>query len=234
MNHRGGQTSKFMPGPSALVLVSIFALPEMLFWLDSLPFFSWFDHQYANLRIWAIANFSLWPGEIAVGLQDGNNRLQWSSFFSYPFVHATPLEAIFSIVFVLVIRKLLSHFIDESHTFGVFFGGSLVGGIAYYYFAGSDYPLIGAAPGYMGLMGVGTATMMIATWSDRSGPMGALARTVIFLPIVLIGLEVAASAIFGKPSVWLADLGGFALGILAAPLVLRLPYSEVIARLLGR
>ena len=220
------------PRGAAIALAVLIAAPELLFFLAELPFGLIFD-QAANLRGQAVVSFGFWPGQVEIQVDDGSfGFLDMFAFVTYPFIHLSAVNAVFSILFVLVVHRFVLGLVREVSCLAIFLGSSAFGALGYYFFAGIDFPLIGASPGYLGLFGVAAAIAVLIGRSAGESSLNPIARTVLILPALLIGFEVIASLLFGGRSRWVADLAGFSAGFLLAPLVLDIPYSRLVAKIM--
>lgn len=220
------------PRGAAIALAILIAVPELLFAVADMPF-GLFDGGAADLRRLAVVSFGFWPGHIHGQLEGGSFGLNGLTVFvSYPLMHLSAVNAIFSILFILVVLRLLSGIVRQSHCMIVFFGSAALGALAYYFLAGSDFPLVGASPGFLGLFGVAAAVAVMAGGSEGNPSIGRVGRTMLILPALLIGFEIVASLLFGGRGRWVADLAGFAAGFLAAPFLFDVPHSRLFAKIL--
>ena len=220
------------PRAGAIALAVLIAVPELLFFFADRSF-GLLDAGADELRRQAVVSFGFWPGQIHGQLESGSFGLNGLTVFvSYPLVHLSAVNAIFSILFILVVLRLLSGILRQSHCLMVFFGSAALGALAYYFLSGSDFPLMGASPGFLGLFGVAAAVAVMAGGPGGNPSIGRVGRTMLILPALLIGFEIVASLLFGGRGRWVADLAGFAAGFLAAPFIFDVPHSRLLARIL--
>ena len=220
------------PRGAAIALAVLIAVPELLIAFAGLPF-GILDGEAVDLRRQAVVSFGFWPGHIHGQLEDGSFGLSsLTAFVSYPLMHFSAVNAIFSILFTLVVLRLLSGIVRQSHCLLIFFGSAALGALAYYFLAGSDFPLVGASPGFLGLFGIAAAVAVMAGGPGGNASIGRVGRTMLILPALLIGFEIVASLLFGGRGRWVADLTGFAAGFLVAPWLFDVPHSRLVAGIL--
>ena len=216
----------------AVLLAVVMVIPEMLiflgdFWPGTLP------GSGAGLRGFTVTTFGFWPGLIEMRFEQGSLGLEEAlRFMTYPLVHLSAVDAAFSVVFVLVAFRIITGIAHETFYLATFFGSSALGALAYYFLAASDYPLAGASPGFLGLFGLAAAATVMSGKAGRGQPLDIGERTILILPVLLIGFELVSSMLFGGRGQWVADLTGFLAGFLVAPLVFEVPYSRLLGGLL--
>lgn len=139
----------------------------------------------------------LWQGDVLIRL------------VSYAFVHGNATHAVFAVVFLLALGKVVAETFGNIAVLLVFLVGSAAGALGYYVFTGAEVWLIGGLPGVYGLIGAYTFILWLG--------LGALQQRQI-RAFTLIGFLMAAQLlfglIFGGSLDWIADLCGFAAGFL--------------------
>ncbi|MCV6583970.1 MAG: rhomboid family intramembrane serine protease [Marinibacterium sp.] len=128
-------------------------------------------------------------------------------FVSYPFVHATFTQALFSGVLLLAMGKMTAEVFGSLAMLVVFFGAAIGGALSYALLTQDPTWLIGAFPAVYGL--IGAYTFILWRSYERVGANKARAFTLIAL---LMGVQLLFGLLFGGPPTWVADLGGFACG----------------------
>lgn len=142
---------------------------------------------------------------------------QWEvliRFFSYAFIHGNATHAIFAVVFLLALGKIVAETFGNIAVLLVFLIGTAAGALGYYIFTGAEIWLIGGLPGVYGLIGAYTFILWLG--------LGALHQRQI-RAFTLIGFLMAAQLLFGllfggSPD-WIADICGFAAGFLISFLI---------------
>lgn len=130
-------------------------------------------------------------------------------FFTYPFVHLSFTHAVFVIVFLLALGKLVTEAFGGIAFWLIFFVASTVGALAYGVILDDPRPLLGGYPGVYGLIGAYTFIL----WTNL-GSMGENQLRAFSLVGFLLGFQLLFGLLFGGSNDWIADLGGFAAGFL--------------------
>ncbi|RMH48147.1 MAG: rhomboid family intramembrane serine protease [Alphaproteobacteria bacterium] len=128
---------------------------------------------------------------------------------AYPFIHADFTHALFAVVLLLAMGKVVGEVFSAPAFLAVFFLSSAAGGIAYVLLLNVRSFLIGAYPGVYGLIGAFTWLL----WS-RLASVGAGRMRAFSLIGMLLGVQLVFGAVFGASPDWVADLAGFAVGFL--------------------
>ncbi len=146
-------------------------------------------------------------------------------FISYPFVHAGLSHAVFAVVFILAIGKMVAEAFSTLAFVLIFFASSIAGALAYSLVT-TDVPLIGAYPPVYGL--IGAMTFMLWVRAKVEGNSQARAFSLI---AALLGIQLVFKLIFGGGSDWIADLAGFATGFLLSFVLAPNGYQRVLRAL---
>ena len=192
--------------PVVIVLALALALPELAFlagengllgadaqwWraqmIDRFGFFP----EILNLMI---AN-NVWPIERVIAI------------VAYPFVHGSFTGAIFAIVFVLALGKMVGEQFSAVAVLVIFFGASVFGALMYWLVqADGLYPLFGGMVGAYGLIGAYTFLL----WLQQVATGGQQWQAFQLIGF-LMAIQLLFSLIFGANNVWVAELAGFAAG----------------------
>jgi membrane associated rhomboid family serine protease len=192
--------------PVVLLLVGAMALAEALFQLGTRGFVGgpaavgWRlsalqDHAFSGeVFRWMLAN-GRWPGE------------QLTRFVTYPFLHASFTHALFVIVFLLALGKMVAEVFHWLAVLAVFFGAALAGALAYGLILDTPRLLIGGFPPVYGMIGAFTFLL----WTRLAAAGEPQARAFLLIA-VLMGAQLIFSLFFGTGNEWVADLAGFAAG----------------------
>ena len=129
-------------------------------------------------------------------------------FVTYPFVHAGFTHAMIAAVMLLALGKLVGEVFGAVATLAIFVLSSIGGALAYGLILDSPVPLIGAFPPIYGFIGAFTYLLWV-----RLGEMGAQQVRAFTLIGMLLGLQLLFGLLFGSNSDWVADLGGFVVGL---------------------
>ncbi|MCH2094366.1 MAG: rhomboid family intramembrane serine protease [Rhodobacteraceae bacterium] len=147
---------------------------------------------------------NIWPAE------------QVQRFVTYAFVHGSFTHAVFGIVMILALGKMVGDGLGNLAVAIVFVVSSIAGAVVYGLVLDTPLVLIGAFPAAYGL--IGTFTYML--WL-RLGQMGQHQIRAFRLIGFLMGIQLVFGLFFGSGPDWVADLTGFAtgfaLGVLLVP-----------------
>lgn len=127
-------------------------------------------------------------------------------FFTYPFFHANFTHAVFAVVILLAMGKVVGEVLGSLKTCLLFMASTVVGALAFGVF-GSEAWLIGAYPPVYGLIGGFTYLLWVRLGREGSGQFRAF-QLIGFL----MGLQLLFALVFGGGQDWIADLAGFATG----------------------
>ena len=153
--------------------------------------------------------------------------LQAARLVTYPFVHFGWMHALFSVVFILALGSVLSNFVRGLLVPVSFFAACAISAVAYSWIAGADIPLLGAAPGYLSLLGLLAGILLML--HGRGHP--AASPSMVAFPFLLIGLKLTQDVVFGIPGYWSANASGFVLGFLASLIAIPGGYPALAAGL---
>jgi membrane associated rhomboid family serine protease len=133
---------------------------------------------------------------------DGMMRL-----VTYPFVHFTFTHALFVVVILLAIGKMVGEVFRWWALLLVFFASAVAGALAYTLVPGLQQPLVGGYPAVYGLIGGFTFLL----WVNLAA-VGANKYRAFTLIGFLLGIQLLFGLIFGGGWEWVADLSGFVTG----------------------
>ncbi|MDF0595509.1 rhomboid family intramembrane serine protease [Psychromarinibacter halotolerans] len=148
---------------------------------------------------------------------------------AYPFVHASFGHAIFVVVFILALGKMVAEVFAAWAVLVVYFGASAVAGLVYSFVVPSEMPLFGGYPGAYGLIGAFTF-LLWTRLAASGGPQGRAFSLIGFL----MGIQLLFGLLFGGGLDWVADLAGFATGFLLSFVVSPGGWARVSERLRRR
>ncbi|WP_172298771.1 rhomboid family intramembrane serine protease [Pseudoruegeria sp. HB172150] len=148
---------------------------------------------------------------------------------TYPFVHASFTHAIFVIVFILALGKMVGEIFAWWAVLAVFFGASIAGGLVYAFVLSTPYPLIGGYPAAYGLIGAFTFLLWI-----RLAYTGGPQINAFYLIGMLMGIQLLFSLFFEVGMDWVAELTGFCAGFLLSFVVSPGGWQRVMSRMRQR
>lgn len=156
---------------------------------------------------------------------DGMHRL-----VSYAFVHPDFTGALFGVVLLLALGKMVGEVFRWWAVLAVFFGACIVGALSYTVLVpGEQGALIGAFPGNYGL--IGAFTFLI--WVRLAGTGTSQLRAFTLIG-TLLAIQLVFGLLFGGGFGWVAEIAGFATGFLLSFVVSPGGWGRVRARLRDR
>ncbi|WP_323767000.1 rhomboid family intramembrane serine protease [Antarctobacter sp.] len=127
-------------------------------------------------------------------------------FVSYLFLHASFSHALFAMVILLAMGKIVAEALGSLAFVTIFFLSGIVGALAFGLI--SDDPwLIGAFPSVYGLIGGFTFLLWM-----RLGTVGANQYRAFSLIGMLLAVQLVFGVFFGGTNDWIADIAGFVVG----------------------
>ena len=148
---------------------------------------------------------------------------------TYPFVHLSFTHALFVLVILLALGKMVGDIFRWWAVLVVFFGAGIVGALVYTSIPAMKAPLIGGYPPVYGL--IGAFTFLI--WM-RLAAQGANRYRAFTMIGFLLGAQLLFGLLFGGGWEWVADLAGFATGFLLSFVVSPGGWRQVVARIRQR
>lgn len=126
---------------------------------------------------------------------------------SYPLVHLSFTHALFVVVFLLALGKMVGEIFRPWAVLVVFFGAALAGSLVYTALPFIHVSLIGGYPPVYGLIGAFTFLL----WTNLAGS-GASQYRAFSLIGMLMGIQLLFGLLFGGGWNWVAELAGFFTG----------------------
>jgi len=166
-------------------------------------------------RVQAIRDFA-YPG----GLLDWViQNHAWTSpelrrFVTYPFVHLSFTHALFVVVFLLALGKMVGEVFGNLAVLVIFFVSAIFGAVIYDGLAGSAQALVGGYPAVYGLIGAYSFLLWV-----HYGVRGENQIRAFSLIGFLLGIQLLFGLIFGGSRDWVADVSGFVMGFALAPML---------------
>lgn len=150
-------------------------------------------------------------------------------FVTYPFVHASFMDALFGVVLTLALGKFVGDAFGSIATFILFLATTIVSALVFGLVLSGPVPLVGAYPPAYGLIGAYTYLIWLRLGQSGENQLAAF-RLIGFL----MGLQLAFGLLFGSSSTWIAELAGFVGGFALAPLLAPGGWQAFLARTRNR
>lgn len=147
-------------------------------------------------------------------------------FLSYTFVHASFSHALFGLVILLAMGKIVAEALGPVSMLIVFALSAIGGALAYAVLLDDPRPLMGAYPANYGLIGGFTYLLWL-----RLGQMGAQQIRAFSLIGMLLLIQLIFGVFFGGGNDWVADLGGFVTGFALTILLVPGSLSALLSRI---
>lgn len=221
MHHPNADESPFNPLPPVVILLAVaMSGVELVLQFGDRGMFN------APLRIHMIEDYGFWTGiwryMWQTGLFPAEHLLR---FLSYPFLHGSLTHAVFAVVIVLAIGKVVGEVFSPMAFLGVFFLSSIMGALAFAMIIDQGL-LLGGYPGAYGLIGAFTFLLWVQLVA-----IGSNASQAFTLIGVLMGIQLVFAVLFGGGADWIADLAGFLCGFSTSFLLSPGGWSRVKARM---
>ncbi len=166
--------------------------------------------QGVGWRIDAIQRFAFSPEFMRDMIATGQYPLDGlARLVTYPLVHGNFMHAVFVVVMLLALGKMVGEVFRWWAVLLVFFGAAAVGAFVYATVPGMQTALIGGFPAVYGLIGAFTFLL----WVNLAA-VGANKLRAFTMIGFLLGFQLLFGLIFGGGWDWIADLAGFATGFL--------------------
>lgn len=150
-------------------------------------------------------------------------------FVTYTFLHASFTHALFVVVFILALGKMVGEIFRGWAVLLVYFVSGAVGALAYGALLDDPALLIGGYPAVYGLIGAFTFLL----WVNLAA-VGANQYRAFTLIGFLLGIQLLFRLLFGGSNDWVADIVGFATGFTLSFVVSPGGWGRVVARLRRR
>lgn len=181
--------------------------------------------QGAGWRLLAVERFAAYPTVLHHQWETGGYPLEeLHRLVSYTLVHGSFTHALFAVVILLALGKMVGEIFRWWGVLVVFLGAAAVGGAAYGLLVpGLRTQLIGAYPAVYGL--IGAFTFLIWT---RLALVGANRLRAFSLIGMLLAVQLVFGLLFGGGWDWVADIAGFTTGFLLSFVVSPGGFSRVL------
>lgn len=166
--------------------------------------------QGISWRLQAVERFGLFPELLKYQWENGGQPLvELHRLVSHVVVHGSFTHALFALVMLLALGKMVGEVFRWWGVAVVFLGSAAVGAAAYGLLVPDRVQLIGSFPAVYGL--IGAFTFLIWTNLARVGANKFRAFSLIG---ALLFVQLVFGLLFGAGWDWIADIAGFAAGFL--------------------
>ncbi|MBC7147272.1 MAG: rhomboid family intramembrane serine protease [Thioclava marina] len=184
----------------------------------------------AGWRLDALQKFAFSPQLMRAMVETGQYPPEHlMRLVTYPFVNASVTQAIFVLVFLLALGKMVGEVFSNLAVAVVFLGASIAGALIYGAMPFTEIGLYGGYPGDYGLIGAFTWILWTRLGQENANQLRAFS-----LIGALMGIQLIFAMIFGAQPDWIADIAGFATGFVLSFLVAPGGMKRTLARLRRR
>ncbi len=181
-------------------------------------------------RLQAMERFAFSPDLMRYMIETGQYPLSdVARLVSYPLVHSSFSHALFVIVILLALGKMVGEVFRAWAVVLVVLGSALAAALVYTAIPVLHTPLIGGYPAVYGLIGAFTFLLWV-----RLAGTGTNQYRAFSMIGFLLGIQLLFGLLFGGGTEWVADLAGFAVGFLLSFVVSPGGWGRVVARLRQR
>ncbi len=182
-------------------------------------------------RLQAVEQFGFFPDLLRYMVETGTYPADAVlRLVSYPLVHVSFTHALFAVVILLALGKMVGEIFRWWAVMAVFLGSAAMGAVAYTFFLpGERAQLIGANPAVYGLIGAFTFLL----WVRPAGTGTSRYRAFSLIGMLLV-VQLLFGVLFGGSWEWVADLAGFATGFVLSFVVSPGGFRRVVAMIRQR
>ncbi|MAM62740.1 rhomboid family intramembrane serine protease [Maritimibacter sp. UBA3975] len=214
--------------PVVVALAALIAIVELIFLATSSGFVGGADA--AGLRLTMIEDYGFYEPLLAWMVENQTVRLKYlMRFVTYPFLQGSFTQAVFVIVFVLALGKMVAERMGQWKVLAIFLGASIIGALVYGIVWDTRVPLYGGYPGAYAL--VGAFTLVLYTQLGETGGRQIQAFALIG---ALLAIQFVFGFFFGAGTGWVAEIAGFVSGFFLAALLFPGSWDRIVARLRQR
>ncbi len=168
----------------------------------------------------------VWTWMVSNGIYPAEHLVR---FITYPLIHSGFVHAIFVVVFILALGKMVAEVYSVLAFLAVFWVSAIAGALGFVLVMDSTFPLVGGYPGVYGLIGAFTFLMLMRAEAEGSSQMRAFG---------LIGALLAIQLLFalfnGEFGTVVADFTGFLAGLLLSFVVSPGGWARLLQRMRQR
>jgi membrane associated rhomboid family serine protease len=186
--------------------------------------------QGVGWRLAMLERFAFFPELFRKNVQEGSYALEdMIRLATYPFVHGDLTGAVFAVVMLLALGKVVGEVFRGWALVAVFMGSAVIAALVYAAVPFVTMPIAGAFPPVYGLVGAFTFLMWV-----RLAAVGANQYRAFSLIGALLFFQFVIGMLFGGGTLWVAEIAGFAAGFGLSFLVSPGGWARVKARLRER
>lgn len=180
-------------------------------------------------RLQAMERFAFSPDLMRWMIDTGQYRPEdLARLVTYPFVHAGFTDALFAVVILLALGKMVAEVFRPLAVVVVFFGSAVGAALVVTALPFLHQPMIGGFPAVYGLIGAFTFLLWV-----RLAGTGTVQYRAFTMIGFLVGVQILFSLLFGGLG-WIGDVAGFGCGFLLSFVVSPGGWRHVMARLRRR
>lgn len=184
----------------------------------------------AGWRLQALERFAFVPALMRAMVEAGEYPPQHlARLVTYPFVHGGVTHALFVVVILLALGKMVGEVFRWWAVAVVFFASAVAGALAFMLVPGNEAPLFGGYPAIYGLIGGFTFLLWVNLAAVGSNRFRAF--TLIGF---MLGFQLVFGLLFGGGYEWVADVAGFATGFVLSFVVSPGGWGRVLAKIRQR
>ncbi|WP_377508606.1 rhomboid family intramembrane serine protease [Octadecabacter sp. R77987] len=178
----------------------------------------------------AVQDYGMSPRIVAIVFDQG----LWTAdllkrFVTYPFIHGSFTHALWGIVLLLALGKYVGEVFHPVAVIILFLACTIGGALVYGLMSPRNVALIGVFPPVYGLIGAYTYLMWLTL-----GRLGENQLRAFTLIIVLLGIMLVYGMLFGSSPTWIAEIAGFVIGLVIAPVLSPGGWGAFVARVRQR
>lgn len=216
-----------LPPVVILLAVAIFVV-ELVFTLTGQGIIG--GPEASGFRLTAIENYGFYEPLMQWMVENQTVRGKYLvRFLTYPFLQGSFTQAVFAIVFVLALGKMVAERQSQWAVLAIFFGASIIGALVYGIVWDTRVPLFGAYPGAYGL--VGGFTLLL--WAQLGATGGRQVQAFALIGL-LLAIQFIFGLFFGAGKAWVAEVAGFVSGFGIAFLANPGQWDRIVSRLRER
>ena len=149
--------------------------------------------------------------------------------FTYAFVHGSFTQALFGMAILLALGKFVGDVFHPLAVLAIFVFSGIVGAAVYGATVSQNVALFGVYPADYGLIGAFTYLQWL-----RLGQMGENQLRAFQMIAFLMAIQLLFALLFGGSPAWIADVAGFATGLVLSTLVAPGGWSAFMRRMRNR
>ncbi|MEC7761890.1 MAG: rhomboid family intramembrane serine protease [Pseudomonadota bacterium] len=229
MTHPTNTTRPVNPlPPVVLALAAVIAIIELIFLATSSGIVG--GPEATGLRLTMIEDYGFYEPLLGWMIENQTIRLQYlMRFVTYPLLQGSFTQAVFVVVFILALGKMVAERMGQWNVLIIFLGASIIGALVYGIVWDTRVPLFGGYPGAYSL--IGAFTLILYT---RLGETGGRQIQAFGLIGALLAIQFIFGVFFGAGTGWVAEVAGFVSGFFLAALLYPGAWDRIVERIRRR